>query len=298
MSHTPIPRSASGSGGQLNFTWLRSGPAGQPDWPLPREGVLWLLNFEGESVLTWRDGSRRQVRPGSMCCLRPAAGKGLASAARLPGSDHDCLVLFFPDHWLNENLQTLRPDLPADFRVVLLGPAPLLPMVSRPLDPADKVWANGLLAPHLCEAARVILTKARMTDFLLQKVFTPPPAEREMFCTRTKWLAIGRVEKVKAALLQSLDEPPTLDALAAIAGVNPHHLSRTFTQVEGITLTAWLRRQRIEQAAVLLASGRCNVSEAALEVGYQSLSHFSRAFMEEKGVPPSRWTSHSASAAG
>lgn len=282
----------------MNFTWLKSGPAGQPDWPLPREGVLWLLNFEGESVLTWRDGSRRQVRPGSMCCLRPAAGKGLASAARLPGSDHDCLVLYFPDDWLAENLQTLRPELPADFRVVLLGPAPLLPMVSRPLDPADKVWANGLLAPHLCEAARVILTKARMTDFLLQKVFTPPPAEREMFCTRTKWLAIGRVEKVKAALLAALDEPPPLDDLAALAGVNPHHLSRTFTQIEGITLTAWLRRQRIEQAAVLLASGRCNVSEAALEVGYQSLSHFSRAFMEEKGVSPSRWTSHSASGGG
>lgn len=297
MSHPPTSRSAVLAGSQLNFTWLRSGVSGQPDWQLPKEGVLWLLNFAGEAVLTWRDGSRRQVRPGSMCCLRPAAGKGLASAARLPGSEHNCLVLYFPDTWLNENLQTLRPELPADFRVVLLGPAPLLPMVSRPMDPSDKTWAHGLLAPHLCEAARMLLTKARMTEFLLQKIFTPPPAGREMFCTRTKWLAIGRVDKVKAALLESLDEPPTLDSLAGLVGVNPHHLSRTFTQVEGITLTAWLRKQRIEQAAVLLATGRCNVSEAALEVGYQSLSHFSRAFMEEKGVPPSRWTGQPAKAA-
>ena len=38
-----------------------------------------------------------------------------------------------------------------------------------------------------------------------------------------------------------------------------------------------------------IATGRCNVSEAALEVGYQSFSHFSRAFAEEKGVPPSQW---------
>lgn len=227
-----------------------------------------------------------------MCCLRPSAGKGLASAARLPGSDHDCLVLYFSDAWLTENLQTLRPDLPSDFRVVLLGPPPLIPVVSRPLEPADKAWAQGLLAPHLCDAARAILTKARMTDFLLQKVFTPPPAGRELFCTRTKWLAIERVEKVKAALMESLDEPPALDALAVLAGVNPHHLSRTFTQVEGITLTAWVRRQRIERAAHLIATGRCNVSEAAVEVGYQSLSHFSRAFLEEKGVPPSRWSQH------
>lgn len=280
------------SGDDLHFNWWQSGPAGQPDWVLPKRGILWLLNFTGEATLTWQDGSHRQVRPGSMCCLRPAAGKGLASAARLPGSQHDCLVLYFSDAWLNANLLTLRANLPADFRVVLLGPAPMISAVSRPLEPSDRNWAQGLLAPHLCDGARELLTKARMTDFLLQKVFTPPPAGRELFCTRTKWLAMERVEKVKATLLASLDEPPTLDALASLAGVNPHHLSRTFTQVEGITLTAWLRKQRIGKAAHLIATGRCNVSEAAIEVGYQSLSHFSRAFLEEKGVAPSRWSEH------
>ncbi len=54
-------------------------------------------------------------------------------------------------------------------------------------------------------------------------------------------------------------------------------------------MSLWLRRQRIERAAALIASGRCNVSEAAVEVGYRSLSHFSRAFFEEKGVSPSKW---------
>lgn len=67
------------------------------------------------------------------------------------------------------------------------------------------------------------------------------------------------------------------------------YFSRTFMQIEGVTLSQWLRRVRIEHAASLIATGRCNVSEAALEVGYQSFSHFSRAFAEEKGVPPSQW---------
>lgn len=273
-------------------------PGGVPDWQLPRGGVLWLLNFAGEASLTWMDGSRRTIRPGSMCCLRPDAGRGLASAARHPGQEHECLVLFFPDGWLRENLQNLRPELPADFRVVLLGPAPMIPAVSRPLELADRSWAQGLLAPHLCDAARILLTRARMTEFLLQKVFSPSNPEKEAFCTRTKWLAIGRVEKVKAALMESLDQPPALEELSASVGVHPHHLSRTFTQVEGMTLTAWLRQQRIARAAHLIATGRCNVSEAAVEVGYRSLSHFSRAFLEEKGVSPSRWSHHAASTAG
>jgi AraC-like DNA-binding protein len=32
-----------------------------------------------------------------------------------------------------------------------------------------------------------------------------------------------------------------------------------------------------------------NASEAALEVGYRSLSHFSQAFRAEKGKSPSEW---------
>jgi AraC-like DNA-binding protein len=32
-----------------------------------------------------------------------------------------------------------------------------------------------------------------------------------------------------------------------------------------------------------------NVTEASLEVGYQSLSHFSKAFREETGLCPSDW---------
>lgn len=277
-----------------SFQWLRVHASQEsPEWTsaLLRPGVVWLLNFGGEVELSWNHAGSRVLRPGSLACLRPLAGFRLGSARPLPSRPHECLALFFSDDWLEEHVRPLGADLPADYRVVLLGPCPVLPMVTRPLETADKSWAQGLLAPHWCEAARNLLTQARMTEFLLRKVFTPVPRP-EMFCTRTKWLAMERVEKVKAALRERLDEPPPLEALAALAGVNAHHLSRTFSQIEGITLTAWLRKERIERAAHLIATGRCNVSEAAVEVGYQSLSHFSRAFLEEKGVAPSRWVEH------
>jgi AraC-like DNA-binding protein len=43
---------------------------------------------------------------------------------------------------------------------------------------------------------------------------------------------------------------------------------------------------RLERAAHLLRSGRCNVTEAAMAVGYTSLSHFSKAFWETFGCCP------------
>jgi AraC-like DNA-binding protein len=42
----------------------------------------------------------------------------------------------------------------------------------------------------------------------------------------------------------------------------------------------------MEKAAELLRAGEHNVTEAALEVGYSSLSHFSHAFHETFGCCP------------
>ena len=46
------------------------------------------------------------------------------------------------------------------------------------------------------------------------------------------------------------------------------------------------RQARLERAAHLLRAGKHNVTETALEVGYNSLSHFSAAFHEAFGCCP------------
>ena len=147
------------------------------------------------------------------------------------------------------------------------------------------------MAPHLCEQARRLLEGARLTDFLVRELFTTGSQDDQMV-SRTERVAKERVERAKAEFLKHLDQTPSLEEVAAVAGCSPHYLSRTFTQVEGLPLVLWLRRVRVDHAAKLLATGQCNVSEAAMEVGYRSLSHFSRAFAEEKGVTPSKWVAH------
>ena len=53
-----------------------------------------------------------------------------------------------------------------------------------------------------------------------------------------------------------------------------------------MTIPQYVRQIRMERAAELLKSGKFNVTEAALEVGYNSLSHFSQAFCETMGCCP------------
>jgi AraC-like DNA-binding protein len=59
----------------------------------------------------------------------------------------------------------------------------------------------------------------------------------------------------------------------------------------GMTIPQYLRTLRMRYAAELLKSSECNVTEAAMEVGYSSLSHFSQAFCQAIGCCPAVYSS-------
>jgi len=111
-------------------------------------------------------------------------------------------------------------------------------------------------------------------------------AKEELFCQRQKRLNRERVERVIAILRENLAEPPTLDEIGRRVGCSHFHLSRIFSQEMGRGIFQYLRALRLERAAELLREGEMNVTQAALEVGYSSLSHFSTAFHDAFGCCP------------
>jgi AraC family transcriptional regulator len=113
-----------------------------------------------------------------------------------------------------------------------------------------------------------------------------PLAGEELFCQRQHHLNRERVQKVLAILKENLAEPPGLEELGRRVACSHFYLSRIFTQEVGKTISVTLRDLRMERAANLLREGRLNVTQAALEVGYSSLSHFSSAFREVIGCCP------------
>jgi AraC-like DNA-binding protein len=118
------------------------------------------------------------------------------------------------------------------------------------------------------------------------ELFFVAPAGGELFCQRQQRLSAGRVEKVITLLRKDLSNPPNLEELGRLAGCSPFYLSRTFSAATGLTIPQYTRQLRMERAAELLRSGEFNVTEAAMEVGYSSLSHFSQAFHETFGCCP------------
>ncbi|AHF93530.1 AraC family transcriptional regulator [Opitutaceae bacterium TAV5] len=96
------------------------------------------------------------------------------------------------------------------------------------------------------------------------------------------------VQKAVGFIQDAFASPLTLAEIARAAGVSPTHLSHLFSTELGETLTSYLRRTRIEHAAQLIQSGDCNVTEAAMSVGYSSLGQFSQAFRARFGHSPGK----------
>ncbi len=249
--------------------------------------VTALLLLSGEVRIGWPSGQVQDFRPSTLIWLNAAAAHPERCGV-LSSDAPEVLQLLFPIDWVHSSLGSLRQELSADFQALLLGPHPPTPLITRPLEAEDRVWARGLMASTLCSGARRLLEGSRMSEFFFRKVLTEARGE-EMFCTRTRRLALERVAKVREALLSDLENPPPLEDLAHLCGCHPQYLSRTFSEAAGTTISLYLRRLRIERAAELISTGRMNASEAALEVGYRSLSHFSQAFRAEKGKSPSEW---------
>ena len=145
--------------------------------------------------------------------------------------------------------------------------------------------AASLRHPPVYAAAQPMWYEAKALEIAANLLYRALPGE-EFFCQRVKRLNGERVQKVRAILKESLSEPPPLEEIGRRVGCSHFHLSRIFAQETGNTIMGYLRELRLERAAQLLRGGQCNVTEAALEVGYKSLSHFTAAFRETFGCCP------------
>ncbi|HEV2028898.1 MAG TPA: AraC family transcriptional regulator [Candidatus Dormibacteraeota bacterium] len=95
-----------------------------------------------------------------------------------------------------------------------------------------------------------------------------------------------RVEYIDRELDQQLE----LDTLAKVANFSSFHFHRLFTAWIGETLGDYVRRRRLEVAALrLVAQPGLAVLQVALSVGFGSTEAFARAFKIRFGSTPTAW---------
>ncbi len=112
--------------------------------------------------------------------------------------------------------------------------------------------------------------------------------------------ALATLARVKDHVLRHLgDQDLSPERIAAAHHVSVRHLHKLF-RFEGVTVTRWIQRQRLDMCRRDLgrpAAGRATVAAVAARWGFASASHFSRAFRAAYGVSPREWQADAGAAA-
>lgn len=93
-----------------------------------------------------------------------------------------------------------------------------------------------------------------------------------------------QIEKCKNYILTHLHGRLTLKEIAGALSLNPSYLSDLFRRCEGITVTEYIRRQKINLTRNLLIYSSYSYSEIASYLGYASQSHLGKQFREMTGM--------------
>jgi AraC-like DNA-binding protein len=273
-------------GAGVSFEWhdFRT-PLGEFDWgkSFHPDSIEVCLNLEGRGKITL---DKKEILFAPLTAGFYRRGEEMLSATRSANEAHQFLTVEMSFSFLRKHLAEFSTSLHPLVREIISGApeksdfAPVARLTSR----QQQLLASLRDAPVLA-AAQNLWYQTKALE-VASEFFFVAPGDEELFCQRQNRLAAERVEKVIALLREKLSEPPTLEEIGRAVGCSPFHLSRTFSAETGMTIPQYTRQLRMERAAELLKSGNFNVTEAALEVGYSSLSHFSHVFHETFGCCP------------
>jgi len=94
------------------------------------------------------------------------------------------------------------------------------------------------------------------------------------------------LDTARSLLDDGYAEPMRIANVAAVAGVHPFHLARTFRRFLRCTPGEYLRRRRLRRAAILLRSSDIPLAAVAAATGFSDQSQLTRTFRRYTGFPP------------
>lgn len=85
------------------------------------------------------------------------------------------------------------------------------------------------------------------------------------------------------------DRDISLEKMAGLLGTNRSYVSRVINRYTGVSFTNYINMRRIEEAKKLVRDSDAPLKSIAMDVGYISISSFSKAFYKITGCPPSKY---------
>jgi AraC-like DNA-binding protein len=94
------------------------------------------------------------------------------------------------------------------------------------------------------------------------------------------------VERVITSARERLCEPISLRDMSRVAYLSTFHFNRVFHQITGLPPAKFISAMRLDEAKRLLLNTNRSITDISFEVGYNSLSTFTRRFTQRVGLGP------------
>lgn len=201
--------------------------------------------------------------------------------------------------------QITRASVAAPYYSLVLE---LDPSIIAELTGEVEVTPSGDNAP-----VRVEPTDAEVTDAalrlmrLLDRPASVPVLQAQLVREMHYWLLVGRhgpairrlgwsdghvqrVARAVAVLRADYASPLPVQRLAAVAGMSPSSFHQHFRAVTSLSPLQFQKHLRLIEARRLMLSESRSAGNAAFDVGYESVSQFTREYRRLFGLPPVRDT--------
>jgi len=211
-------------------------------------------------------GRERTLRQGDLVLIAPHVVHACNPIAGQPRSYH---MLHLDEAWCLENVSPLRGRSLADV-----------------YGDISVIRESGLFAQYLAFVARLPDMRAPEAAAQLQRLLTAAVVSNRPAAPLPQHQTLA--ERIKQALLDSIESPATLDELARAFGRRKETLIRVFRRAFHITPHAFVNNARIEQAKQRLKGGG-KIADVAADLGFSDQAQLHRTFVSYTASTPGQY---------
>ena len=195
-----------------------------------------------------------------------------------------------PNSWLLSVVMTIRK-----FHSLFSSEADYIPFLSEDnkekkyysqemVSPAIAVVLSQLMNYNLHPSIKKLYLKGKVFELISLYFNKTEDADLEQCPYLADEDNVRRIKMAKEIIISRMAEPPTLAELSEEVGLGLKKLKEGFKQIYGDSVYGFLFDYKMEYARKMLESGKHNVNDVGLKVGYSTASHFIASFKKKFGT--------------
>lgn len=153
-----------------------------------------------------------------------------------------------------------------------------------------KVVLNQIIDKKLHGALQNIYMKGKIYELLSLYFNISEETESDHCPFMANEETVLQIKKAKDIIIDNMANPPSLEELSKLVGLNIKKLKMGFKEFYGTPVFTFLLNYKLDFSKKLLEENKLNVSEVATQIGYSNSSHFIAAFKKRFDITPKQFT--------